>query len=151
MIQESFGRERAGSGDPRTALNACRSRHCRGSTGLPLRYPASNRRDCSASLRRTSRRFPLTRAIFMSSYAVAWWRNQAITADSARRSIGIRCVPVPLPIGVACLATASASPAAKSPWHGAKSRNARIAPRKSSTYAACLRSRRFASACRRLA
>ena len=44
-------------------------------------------------------------------FAVVWCRIQAITADSTRSWIGMRAVlaRVPLPTGVACRGTASAS------------------------------------------
>ena len=65
----------------------------------------------SASSRRTARRSPFTRAIFIVSYAVVWWRIHAMTAASARWSTPMRLVraTVPLPTGVACAVTAAAS------------------------------------------
>jgi hypothetical protein len=57
---------------------------------------------------------------------VVWWRIHAITAASARSSIGIRCVraTVPLPTGVACAATRTATSRASSSHRGANRRNA---------------------------
>ena len=76
-----------------------------------------------------------------------------MTADSARRSIGMRRVraTVPLPTGVAWAATASANRFATSSYRPAKLRNTMIAVRKSSTYSDCFCARRFASAARRFA
>ena len=74
------------------------------------RYRSSNSFDRAASIRRISRRLPLTRGITMPSYPVVSWRSQAITAASARRSMGMRFVraTVPLPTGVAWAVTARA-------------------------------------------
>ena len=47
--------------------SAFRSSHFPGGTALPSRYCRRSWRDCSANMRRTSRRSPLMRAIFISS------------------------------------------------------------------------------------
>jgi len=59
-----------------------------------------------------------------------------MTAASARRWMGMRCVraTVPLPMGVACCATASASRAASSAYSGANARNSNAACRNAWTY-----------------
>jgi hypothetical protein len=49
------------------AVNAVCSGHVVAAIDKPRRYPSSKRRDSSASMRRTSRLLPLTRAIFMVS------------------------------------------------------------------------------------
>lgn len=95
-------------------LKTFREASARGQLGPPASprlYTSRSSLDRWASIRRTSRRWPFTRGIFIASYPVVWCRIQAITAASARRSIGILFVlaTVPLPTGVACSVTALAS------------------------------------------
>lgn len=61
--RRSRGCPQTGSG----ADKARRSRHCSAGTDSPARYRDSSFRDCSASIRRTSRRLPLIRAMRMPS------------------------------------------------------------------------------------
>jgi hypothetical protein len=84
---------------------------------------------------------------------VVWWRIQAITAASARCPMGMRSVraTVPLPTGVACAATRAASVCPSGSQRGENRRKARTSSSNDTAYAACVRSRRAVSACRRLA
>ena len=104
--------------------------------GASRRCRSKTAREICASSRRTSRRRPATRSIFMWSYLVVWWRIHAITAACARSSIGMRCVraTVPLPTGAACSVIARATACATGRWSSANAKNAKIAAPKSKTY-----------------